>query len=1119
MTSTKDATANTAVTLATRTNAGTTTVYAYFVPTDVANYNSLGSSSNDHTSASVVISKATPTMTLTGASKTYDGTTYYVSGKASVAGTIYYGTTSATSGMTSTKAVSANTATNITGRKDYGTTTVYAYFVPTDGTNYNSLGSSSNDHTSASVTISKATPTLTFNASSSTLTYNGSTQNIGTISYTGDGKFYYVVSTSTTVPTTGWTEATSGATIKSSAATATTYYVYLKSDAGTNYAAVSAASKGSKSIGKATPTLTFNASSSTLTYNGSTQNIGTISYTGDGTFYYVVSTSTTVPTTGWTSASSGATIKSSAATAATYYVYLKSDAGTNYVAVSAASKGSKAIGKATPTLTLTGTTITYDGSSTATVKASANVAGTIYYGTSTSMGSTQSATASTTYTLATRTDAGTTTVYAAFVPTDGTNYKSLGSSSSYNKSASAKVNAASSTLTLTGASKTYDGNPSYVSATASAAGIIYYGATSGAKTYNVAVSAGGTVNLTSMGRTSAGTTTVYAYLDPSTANYNNSDKVNATITINKANGTITFSPANKSVQCKNSSTQMTAADVVTCTSATGATGTITYTLNTGNTTLSNCSLSGTKLTVPKDTAVGDYTISITANSAATTNYTSASQTSTFTLSVVADTLKSGYSGTLSINSSADLSAGADSRTITWGAIYQTWENGGGKYYPSNNAYLEISCSNSTAGGYMSINKSSYTNSSSTTTSTLTKTTFDVTELNASTLTISLKNYSYNTVETLTVDVSQNEKTLSGETILNYGTPSITIASGITAANSSATVSCSADDTVQYTYEYTSGKTSRNVTGKSATVSWKIYSQLCVGGTNRFTKQSSTTLSHSTMGTSEGTDTATLIAQNDNDTSKTKTVSTSANNYKRHQLTSLSLSYATISYNELTNTPTVKYDTTYDYLSGASGGTTSNQTEIIIGTNTTLSKTFKVISSHYSASLNTSTGDVTWSGNNTTTSARSCVIQCTGTLLSNGVTTVGTSTTAATQNCSNIGLTINTTTVPSGVTLYMNVNGATSQLSTYTTKTVKITSMGSSAIAFYVTKNSSGSSRILSMSYSGGGATSVSVSPTSRSVTIPNGINTTNTNTYCVTMTIIRNSASNVGGYSISVGVS
>jgi hypothetical protein len=53
---------------------------------------------------------------------------------------------------------------------------------------------------------------------------------------------------------------------------------------------------------------------------------------------------------------------------------------------------------------------------------------------------------------------------------------------------------------------------------------------------------------------------------------------------------------------------------------------------------------------------------------------------------------------------------------------------------------------------------------------------------------------------------------------------------------------------------------------------------------------------------------------------------------------------------------------------------------------------------------------------------------------------------------------------------------------------------------------------------GGGAYSVSCSPTSKKVTIPSGVNTSSTTAYRISMTFVRNSVSDVGGYSISVGV-
>ena len=233
-------------------------------------------------------------------------------------------------------------------------------------------------------------------------------------------------------------------------------------------------------------------------------------------------------------------------TVGTYYVTATFAATTNYNACTS-SKDKFVISKATPTLTLTGTTITYDGSSTATVKANASVAGVIYYGTSTSMGSSKSASANTEYTLATRTDAGTTTVYAAFVPTDATNYNSLGSSSSYNKSASAKVNATSSTLTLTANKKIYNGTTYYVSATSTLAGTVYYGTSSGSMTNTKSITAGGTISLdaSGCGRSSAGSTTIYAYLDPTSSNYNNSSTVNAKVTINKAVPTMRLAGSDK----------------------------------------------------------------------------------------------------------------------------------------------------------------------------------------------------------------------------------------------------------------------------------------------------------------------------------------------------------------------------------------------------------------------------------------------------------------------------------------------------------------------------------------------------------------------------------------------
>ena len=242
-------------------------------------------------------------------------------------------------------------------RTNEGSQTVY----------YKVTAANHNDLTgSYTLKINAIAPTLTFTPVSGNLTYNGSQQNIGTVNYNGDGTAEYVVSTSTTAPSSGWASVTNGTTIKSSAAGAGTYYVYLKSSAGTNYTAITAKNAGSKEISKASGSFTWTATSGTITYNGSAQTIGTLKYTGNGTPEYAVSTSTSTPTSGWTemSANTNVSISSSAATATTYYVHVKATEGANYNAVTAVNKGNKAISKKSATFTWTAVsgTLTYNGS-------------------------------------------------------------------------------------------------------------------------------------------------------------------------------------------------------------------------------------------------------------------------------------------------------------------------------------------------------------------------------------------------------------------------------------------------------------------------------------------------------------------------------------------------------------------------------------------------------------------------------------------------------------------------------------------------------------------------------------------------------------------------------------
>ncbi len=106
----------------------------------------------------------------------------------------------------------------------------------------------------------------------------------------------------------------------------------------------------------------------------------------------------------------------------------------------------------------------------------------------------------------------------------------------------------------------------------------------------------------------------------------------------------------------------------------------------------------------------------------------------------------------------------------------------------------------------------------------------------------------------------------------YGTPSVSIGSGITAGGGSATISHSVSNTQTYYQLYTSGSTTTHTRSVAGTTTIKIQSN----GNNRFSL-SGNTLSHSSMGTTATTDTCTIRATNSGDTSKIKDASTSATN--------------------------------------------------------------------------------------------------------------------------------------------------------------------------------------------------------------------------------------------------
>lgn len=118
-------------------------------------------------------------------------------------------------------------------------------------------------------------------------------------------------------------------------------------------------------------------------------------------------------------------------------------------------------------------------------------------------------------------------------------------------------------------------------------------------------------------------------------------------------------------------------------------------------------------------------------------------------------------------------------------------------------------------------------------------------------------------------------------ITAYGTPTISIGNGLTAAGGSATVSASVTNTETYNALYSSGATGPNQT---RSVSGSVSISMTTNGNSRFSL-SGNTITHSSMGTNETTDTITIKAVNDGDSSKSATASKSITNSKTVKSTS------------------------------------------------------------------------------------------------------------------------------------------------------------------------------------------------------------------------------------------
>lgn len=137
----------------------------------------------------------------------------------------------------------------------------------------------------------------------------------------------------------------------------------------------------------------------------------------------------------------------------------------------------------------------------------------------------------------------------------------------------------------------------------------------------------------------------------------------------------------------------------------------------------------------------------------------------------------------------------------------------------------------------------------------------------------------------TVDIYQSENKVTNSNynprITAYGIPTISIGSGLTAAGGSASVSASVTNTETYNTLYSSGATGPNQT---RSVGGSLSLSRVFNGNNRFSLIENTII-HSSMKTHETTDTVTIKAVNNGDSSKSATASKSITNNKTVKSTS------------------------------------------------------------------------------------------------------------------------------------------------------------------------------------------------------------------------------------------
>jgi len=376
----------------------------------------------------LTVNKATPTLSVTNSPVTYDGSPHSATVAGSVPGTV-------------SNILTGGSAT----KTNAGTYAVTANFVPTDTANYNSLTSAS----AGNFIINKATPILS--VTNSPVTYDGS-PHAATVTASVSGTASNIL--------------TGGSATQTNAGTHAVTANFVPTDTA-NYNSLVGASAGNFVINKVTPTLSV--TNSPVVYDGSPHSA---TVTGS------------VPGTASSILTGGAATQTNAGAYAVTANFVPTDT-TNFNSLVGASAGNFVINKATPTVSVTNSPVTYNGSPrSATVTGSA------------------AGTASNILTggAATQTNAGTYAVTADFAPTDTANYNSLVGASAGNF----VINKATPTLSVTNSPVAYDGLAHAATVSSSAPGTISNILTGGSAI-----------------QTNAGTYAVTADFVPSdTANYN-----------------------------------------------------------------------------------------------------------------------------------------------------------------------------------------------------------------------------------------------------------------------------------------------------------------------------------------------------------------------------------------------------------------------------------------------------------------------------------------------------------------------------------------------------------------------------------------------------------------------